>query len=369
VANRARQKLEFVRGGSVSPSADPATHPKGTVAPPLEPSPRAQEPHASKVLVVDDDRSNVKLVREGLSAFGYHFFEAHDGPQALSAIRQHRPDLVVMDVEMPGLSGVEVCRIVKANPGENGFGFIPIILMTARGGASKVEGLELGADDYLVKPFDMLELSARAKAMLRLKALQDVLIEKNRELDRINRELDKKREELLALTRTDGLTSLYNRRYFEERLTAEFARSERYRVPLSCLMLDLDHFKRMNDTYGHPFGDKVLKGAAGVTQGALRSVDLLARYGGEELVALLPETGPKEARAVAERIRARIEALTFTFRTPHGEERQVSCTASVGIATYPIPSIDSAEMLLRAADDCLYTAKAEGRNRVKQHEE
>lgn len=327
------------------------------------------EPSARKLLIVDDDRANVKLVREALAPFGYQFVEANDGPQALSAIRQHRPDLIVMDVEMPGLSGVEVCRIVKANQGENGFGFIPVILMTARGGAAKIEGLELGADDYLVKPFDMLELSARVKAMLRLKALQDALIEKNRELDRANRELDKKREELLALTRTDGLTGLYNRRYFEERLAAEFARSERYRVPLSCLMLDLDHFKKMNDTYGHPFGDKVLKGAAGVTQGSLRTVDLLARYGGEELVALLPETGPKEARMVAERIRSRIEALEFTHRTPEGEEATVRCTASVGIATYPVPSIESAEGLLRAADDCLYNAKSEGRNRVKQHEE
>ena len=324
---------------------------------------------ARRVLIVDDDRGNVTLVREGLSPFGYHFIEAHDGPQALSAIRQHRPDLIVMDVEMPGFSGVEVCRIVKANQGENGFGFIPVILMTARGGSAKIEGLELGADDYLVKPFDMLELSARVKAMLRLKALQDQLIDKNRELDRANRELDKKREELLALTRIDGLTGLYNRRYFEERLAAEFARSERYRVPLSCLMLDLDHFKRMNDTYGHPFGDKVLKGAAGVTQAALRSVDLLARYGGEELVALLPETGPKEARAVAERIRSRIESLELVHRGLDGEEKRVTCTASVGIATYPIPTIDSAEGLLRAADDCLYGAKADGRNRVKQHEE
>jgi diguanylate cyclase (GGDEF)-like protein len=340
--------LELVRGGSVA---------------------SAVELSARRVLIVDDDRANVALVRAGLSAFGYQFTEAHDGPQALSAIRQHRPDLIVMDVEMPGFSGVEVCRIVKANQGENGFGFIPVILMTARGGAAKVEGLELGADDYLVKPFDMLELSARVKAMLRLKGLQDQLIEKNRELDRANRELDKRREELLALTRTDGLTGLYNRRYFEERLAAEFARSERYRSPLSCLMLDLDHFKRMNDTYGHPFGDKVLKGAAGVTQAALRSVDLLARYGGEELVALLPETGPKEARAVAERIRARIESLELVHLTQGGEEKRVTCTASVGIATYPVPAIDSAEALLRTADDCLYGAKAEGRNRVKQHEE
>src|SRR5439155_21856312 len=117
-------------------------------------------------------------------------------------------------------------------------------LMTAGQTAGKVEGLELGADDYLVKPFDMLDLSARVKSMLRLKSLQDALVEKNRELDRANHELEKKRQELLALSRTDALTGLVNRRYFEERLALEVARSNRYRAPLSCVMLDIDHFKK-----------------------------------------------------------------------------------------------------------------------------
>ncbi len=193
--------------------------------------PAGPELAGRKVLVVDDDRATVNQVKEALAPTGYVFFEAFDGAQALSQIREHRPDLIVMDVEMPGLGGVEVCRIVKANQGESGFGFVPVILMTSRTkGAGKVEGLELGADDYLVKPFDMLELSARVKSMLRLKALQDALIEKNRELDRANKELDRKREELLALSRTDALTGLFNRRYFDERLAAELARASRYRV-------------------------------------------------------------------------------------------------------------------------------------------
>ncbi|MHB8877897.1 MAG: diguanylate cyclase, partial [Myxococcaceae bacterium] len=291
------------------------------------------------------------------------------GAEALSAIRQHRPDLMVMDVEMPGLGGVEVCRIVKANQGEGGFGFIPVILMTARQGAGKIEGLELGADDYLVKPFDMLELSARVKSMLRLKLLQDALVAKNRELDRANKELDAKREELLALSRTDALTGLCNRRYFEERLTVEFARSNRYRAPLSCLMLDIDHFKKVNDSYGHPFGDKVLQEVSAVATRTLRDVDLLARYGGEEFIALLPETGPQEALRVSQRVREGIEALRLPYSSNEGEKKTVRCTASIGVATFPVPSIDSAEGLLRAADDCLYGAKESGRNRVKQYED
>ncbi|MBI3182663.1 MAG: diguanylate cyclase [Myxococcales bacterium] len=318
-----------------------------------------------KVLIVDDDRANVEVVRSGLAPYGYRFFEAHDGAQALSAIRQHRPDLIVMDVEMPGLGGVEVCRIVKANQNESGFGFIPVILMTASHRSGKVEGLELGADDYLVKPFDMLELSARVKSMLRLKALQDELVSKNRELDLANRELERKRRELLELSRTDALTGLINRRYFEERLAVEFARSDRYRSPLSCLMLDLDHFKAVNDTYGHAFGDRVLQEVSKVVVKTLRDVDLVARYGGEELIALLPETGPEEAMRASERIRKGIAELGLEA---DGQKR-VRCTASIGVATFPVPAIETSEALLRAADDCLYAAKEAGRNRVCQHEE
>jgi len=306
-----------------------------------------------RILVVDDDPAHVHRVKDGLSSYGYSFGEAHDGAQALSAVRAERPDLIIMDVEMPALTGVEVCRILKANQGNNGFGFIPIILMTARKGASKVEGLELGADDYLVKPVDMLELSARVKSMLRLKILQDQLVERNRELDRANKDLDR-------LSRTDSLTGLFNRRYFEERYAVEFARSNRYRSALCCLMIDIDHFKRINDTHGHAFGDDVLKAVAKVTLHSLRDVDLLARYGGEEFVALLPETGPAEGLRAAERIRQRIEDSKV------GDTR---CTASIGLASFPCPGIHTATELLQVADVCLYAAKEAGRNRVRQHED
>jgi diguanylate cyclase (GGDEF)-like protein len=321
------------------------------------------------VLLVDDDPVHVQHVRQGLAPHGYAFREARDGAQALSAIREHRPDLILMDVEMPGLGGVEVCRIVKANAGEGGFGFIPVILMTARQAAGKVEGLELGADDYLVKPFDMLELGARVKSMLRLKVLQDALVEKNRELDRANKELARKREELLALSRTDALTGLSNRRYFEERLQEEFNRARRYRSPLSLVMMDIDHFKRINDTYGHPFGDEVLRAVAQVTRARLREVDLLARYGGEELIALLPETSPPDALRACERVREAIEGLQLENHAADGTKRMVRCTASLGLASIPSNTIQNAEQLVQAADESLYAAKGAGRNRVRQHEE
>jgi two-component system, cell cycle response regulator len=316
------------------------------------------------VLLVDDDRGVLELLRRGLEPQGYRFVEAEDGTQALTAIRKHHPDLILMDVEMPGLGGVEVCRIVKANQGA-GFAFTPVILMTAGRSSGKVEGLELGADDYLIKPFDMLELSARVKSMLRLKALQDTLVEKNKELDRINHELEEKRAALEHLSRTDGLTGLVNRRHFEERLAAEWARSERYRAPLSCMLLDIDHFKKVNDTWGHPFGDVVLKEVAAVARRALRDVDVIARYGGEEIIALLPETSPDEAWRAAERVRMGVEAMRLTCRTVEPPE-QVRCTASIGVATAPSPAVESAEQLVQLADECLYEAKQGGRNQVRQ---
>ncbi|MFL5356810.1 diguanylate cyclase [Archangium sp.] len=326
------------------------------------------------ILLVDDDPANIQHVREGLASHGYRFREAQDGTEALRSIREVRPDLIIMDVEMPRLGGVEVCRIIKANGGEGGFGFIPVILVTARQAAGKIEGLELGADDYLVKPFDMLELSARVKSMLRLKALQDTLLEKNRELDlknreldRANKELDQKREELLALTRTDALTGLHNRRYFEERLTEEFIRSTRYRSPLSLVMLDIDHFKKLNDTYGHPFGDEVLRTVARTVRGKLREVDFVARYGGEEIIALLPETGPKEALGACERVREAIASLLLEHRAADGSSKEVRCSASLGVASVPAKSILAMAELLRSADNCLYEAKAAGRNCVRQY--
>ena len=323
------------------------------------------------VLLADDDRAVIERIKAGLVGQGYDFIEASDGQSALSALREHQPDLLVMDVHMPVLSGVEVCRIVKANQGQGGFGFIPVILMTARTNSSnKVEGLELGADDYLVKPFDMLELSARLKSMLRLKSLQDALVEKNRLLDQANRELDRKRLELLELSRTDSLTGLINRRHFDERLAAEFARASRYQSPLSCFLLDIDHFKKVNDTWGHPFGDHVLREVAQVAKKALRDVDVLCRYGGEELIALLPETSPADAAAAAERVRYGIETLKLSYVDPDDVTRlkqPVKCTASIGVATWPRGTVDSPQMLVQAADDCLYAAKQAGRNQVRQH--
>ena len=308
--------------------------------------PSTDEAAARAVLIADPDPPELSLVQDALTSQGYRLLMAQDGAEALSVIRHHRPDVVLLRADLPHLSGFEVCRILKSSAEEGGLGAIPIILVADRKGSGAREELEVGADDLLLKPFNVSELSARIRSMLRFKALQE--------------ELERTRESLVALSRTDPLTGLLNRRSFEERFAEEFARSRRYRVPLSCVLFDIDHFKRINDSRGNAFGDRVLQSVARLARETLRDVDLLARYGGAEFVALLPETGTQDARRVAERIRFGIERLSL---------HELRCTASLGLATFPCPGIDTGEALLRAAGDCLDVARERGRNRVVQHQE
>ena len=305
--------------------------------------PSSGEVAARSVLIADHDPPELTRVRDALALRGFGLLTAQDGAEALSVIRNHRPDVVLLRKDLPHLSGVEVCRILKASPEQGGLGFIPLILIADREDSGALDSLDAGADDVLLKPFDVPELSARVRSMLRVKALQE--------------ELERTREALVALSRTDPLTDLLNRRSFEERFAEEFARSKRYRVPLSCVLFDIDHFKRINDSRGTPVGDRVLQSVARLARETLRDVDLLARYGGAEFVALLPETGAQDARRVAERIRYGIERLSL---------HELRCTASLGLATFPVPGIDSGEALLRAAGDCLDVARERGRNRVVQ---
>ncbi len=304
-----------------------------------------------KLLVVDDDPAVRDWAEQTLAAAGYATLGCDDGQRALGLVRDERPDLVLMDVEMPGLGGREVCRIIKGSPS---FGFLPVILMTASADVQgKVEGLELGADDYLVKPLNPLELVARVKSMLRLKELQDELQQANERLKRMN-------EHLQTLSTTDPLMGISNRIFFEKRIAYEFQRAVRYRKPLALLVLDLDLFKRINDTHGHPFGDQVLRAVAGLLTASIRQVDIAARYGGEELVVALPETGLEQAGLVAERIRQAIE-----HNEVFGAGQRVRVTVSIGAAVCPAPGVQSVADLLQAADEALYRAKRDGRNCVR----
>ena len=253
----------------------------------------------------------------------------------MAAAREHAPDLVLLDVDMPGMSGFDVCHAMKADAG---LCRIPVIFLTGSGSAEdKDRGLDLGAVDYVTKPFDAFELRARVRAALRTKHLQDMLIEH---------------------ANVDPLTELPNRRALLERLAHEWSRAQRYDTSLSFIMLDIDHFKRVNDTFGHQVGDRVLQAVAKLLAAGSRDVDFPARYGGEEFALLVPQRSADSAAVLAERCRKGIEDASV--RTG---QSQVRVTASFGVADTTCAT--SSEDLIRAADAALYRGKDVGRNRVE----
>jgi diguanylate cyclase (GGDEF)-like protein len=302
------------------------------------------------ILIVDDNEDNIEVLRARLESWGYLTQSAYNGTDAIKCVEAGAPDLMLLDVMMPEISGIEVARIIKSN---TSLPFIPIIMQTALDSTeSKVEGLEAGADDYITKPIDFAELKARVRSMLRIKALQETLEEREKELLEVN-------ERLRYMSQTDGLTGLDNRRHLNERIEEMFAHAKRLGEPFSLVMCDLDKFKSVNDTYGHQAGDEVLKQLAAILRDEAREIDRVGRYGGEEFMLLLPGAELADAMSFAERVRNRIEGHTFTF--PGGT---LTRTASFGVAAWPHDQIDECDDLVRAADDALYVAKETGRNKV-----
>jgi two-component system cell cycle response regulator len=293
------------------------------------------------VLVAEDSRVVRAILREPLRAHGYRVLEASDGEQALACCLRERPDVVLLDVEMPVLDGHQVLARIKQQPG---LADVPVVFLTARATTEDVvQGLRLGAHDYLRKPFEASELLARVSAALRVKSLQDELRRRNLELDR--------------MSRTDALTGLCNRRHLEERFGEFVSLARRHGEDLAAAMIDLDHFKRINDSAGHPAGDAVLRVTAERLRGILRAEDVIGRWGGEEFLALLPRTDTAGARLAAERMRQAVADQPIPL--PEGGEVQV--TASIGAAA---GVEDGAADLIGRADVALYEAKASGRNRV-----
>jgi diguanylate cyclase (GGDEF)-like protein len=311
---------------------------------------RESESAPARVLIVDDHEDNVELLRARLEAWGYTAECAGDGAEALRKIHESPPDLVLLDVMMPKIDGIEVARRVKGNPQ---LPFIPIIMQTALDATeNKVEGLEAGADDYITKPIDFAELKARLTSMLRIKRLQEQLEDRERQLLEAN-------ERLRHMSQTDALTGLDNRRNLEDRITEMFEHARRLNEPFSCVMCDLDRFKSVNDEYGHQAGDAVLKQFARILREEVREIDRAGRYGGEEFMLLLPGTVLDAAVTFAERVRKHVEGHTFTF-----DSNSIQRTASFGVSAWPHPRIQNCDGLMRAADDALYVAKESGRNRV-----
>jgi diguanylate cyclase (GGDEF)-like protein len=312
--------------------------------------PRRDSPESTRILIVDDHDDNVELLRARLESWGYRTEDARDGEQALRMIESSPPDLVLLDIMMPRIDGIEVARRVKGN---SALPFIPIIMQTALDSTEhKVEGLEAGADDYITKPIDFAELRARLNSMLRIKRLQDELEERERDLLEAN-------VRLRHLSQTDALTGIENRRQLETRIREMFEHAKRLQEPFSCVMCDLDRFKTVNDTYGHHAGDAVLKQLARILVDHIREIDHAGRYGGEEFMILCPGTVLDAGVTFAERVRQAVEDHTFTF-----DGGSLQRTASFGVAAWPHPRVTDAEALVRAADDAMYVAKETGRNRV-----
>ncbi len=304
----------------------------------------AEEALAPLIVVAEDDHITREYVGGLLRGHGYRV-ELHESASgAVQRAAQGDASLMLLDVLMPGMTGLEACRLIKAMDAET---FLPVVLVTGRSDAdSRVEGLRIGADDYVCKPFDERELLARLSGLLRIKKMHD--------------EIRAAKERLEALAITDELTGLYNFRYLHTRLHEEFKRAERHRDPLGCAMIDVDRFKEVNDTHGHDVGDMVLKTVAARVTEAVREIDVVTRYGGDELLLVLPSTHFSGAVTVAERIWSSIRAEPM----PIGEGRTLDLTVSIGVALYPSRDVSSKKELLRAADQALYQAKGDGRDRI-----
>jgi two-component system, cell cycle response regulator len=292
------------------------------------------------LLIVDDSitvRTAIRKTLEHTRLFET-YFEATNGHEALAALDQRSIDLVICDIVMPDLDGFSFLQQMKQSPKHQD---IPVIMLTGQESVEKkVTGLELGASDYVTKPFAKDELIARVRVHLKLKLLQD---------------------RLRDASITDYLTKRFNRRHFMQLFYTEFERAKRHAHPLSLAILDIDHFKRINDMNGHAQGDRILVEVARVIGTNVRGEDVVARYGGEEFVILLPDTDETGALGAAEKVRQVIAASRFEGM---GER---SVTLSTGLVTFhgERPSTTTIDMLLMLADAALYAAKNKGRNRVE----
>lgn len=293
------------------------------------------------VLVIDDAEEVHALLDVRLRDEGLRLYRATCPRRGLEMALELLPDMILLDFEMPGLDGFEVCQRLKADPSTS---HIPVVFLTGTSDVSaKVRGFELGAVDYVTKPFDPVELKARVRSTLRTKRYHDLLGSR---------------------AQIDALTGLRNRGYFDQRLAEEVAAAARYARKVCLVMMDLDHFKALNDTHGHPFGDLVLQRTGELLSQRCRATDAACRYGGEEFGLVLTETDIDGARVLAERIRDDVSALVLRSR---GAAVQV--TASFGIAAVVPAQALTVGGLLDRADQALYAAKRGGRNRVSVYGE
>jgi two-component system, cell cycle response regulator len=297
-----------------------------------------------KVLVADDSRIYRKLVEQALSAKQHEVMFAKSGHEAIDLFAQHEPSLVITDWQMPDLTGIELCEHIRNHPKKSYTYVIILTGMTEK--HNLVKGLAAGADDYLTKPFHSDELLAR--------------IGVGRRIVELHRQLEAKNVLLKELALTDSLTGLPNRRAIEEWSTRQLSGALRYGFTFHVVLADLDHFKAVNDTYGHEAGDTVLKKFSEILKGHSRRSDICGRVGGEEFLFVLTHTTQANAKMVIERIRQQLETTQFNF-----DGNTLRITASFGLATFEGTQTADFSRLVSQADAALYAAKRSGRNRLE----
>src|SRR5262245_22733582 len=290
---------------------------------------------AFDICVIEDDPLQRALVVGQLVAGGYRDFEADSGEGGLQAIHQHRPRIAICDVHLPDMTGIDVCRRIRS---DSALDSIFVILITGHDEEGRHSAFEAGADDYLRKPYDLDQVRARVRSGLRFHRLQ---------------------ERLRHAAITDGLTGLWNHSHFRDLLEREFVRTRRYGGVASLIMMDLDHFKAINDTFGHETGSAVLKQTARHLERQARETDLIARYGGEAFAVICPETRLEEAGQLAERIRRTLPQSVRSCEHP-----QLAVRASFGVAGSDDPRAHAHADLVNLADRALYASKRAGRDRV-----
>jgi diguanylate cyclase (GGDEF)-like protein len=321
----------------------------------------------NNILIVDDTPENLTVLRQMLTEHGYRVRPALSGDIALKAVQADTPDLVLLDVMMPGMDGFEVCSRLKA---EESTRDVPVLFISALNETEdKVKGFQVGGVDFITKPFHTAEVLARVKTHLSLRNMQKKIEAQNVQLvgeieerKRAEKALDGVNQQLERLASLDGLTEIPNRRQFDHYLQQEWKRATREKAPLSLILCDIDFFKNYNDAYGHVVGDKCLKQIAqAIRRGVKRSADLVARYGGEEFAVIMPNTEIEGAVKVAEAIKKEVASL----KVPHAQsEVGKYVSLSMGVDSKVPGQLDESEAFINDVDQYLYQAKEAGRNLI-----